>query len=52
MAQGRENAKEYLREHPDCAAEVEADIRAILAPEEVEEADDELEEEGGEADES
>ena len=33
LAQGRENAKEFLREHPDLAAEVEADVRGVLAPE-------------------
>jgi len=46
LAQGRENAKEFLREHPDLAAEVETDVRDILAPDEEdgedgEEAEDE-----------
>jgi recombination protein RecA len=28
IGQGKENAKEYLREHPEVAAEIEAKIRA------------------------
>jgi len=28
IGQGKENAKEYLREHPEMAAEIEAKIRA------------------------
>jgi len=31
MAQGRENAKQYLREHPDIADQVEAAVREHLA---------------------
>jgi recombination protein RecA len=31
LAQGRENAKQFLREHPDVAAEVEATIRDHLS---------------------
>jgi len=31
LAQGRENAKQFLREHPDVAAEVEATVRDHLA---------------------
>ncbi|MGD2104488.1 MAG: recombinase RecA [Anaerolineae bacterium] len=30
LAQGRESVKDFLREHPDVAAEVEADIRDVL----------------------
>ncbi|NIP14100.1 MAG: recombinase RecA [Pseudomonas stutzeri] len=33
LAQGRENAKQFLREHPDVADEVEAAVRDHLAPE-------------------
>ena len=36
LAQGRENAKQFLREHPDVADQVEAVIRETLAPEEIE----------------
>jgi len=31
LAQGRENAKQFLREHPDVAADVEATVRERLA---------------------
>jgi recombination protein RecA len=34
MAQGRENAKQFLREHPDVADEVEAAVRSHLMGEE------------------
>ncbi len=34
LAQGRENAKQYLREHPDVADQIEAVVRASMAPEE------------------
>ena len=30
IAQGRDNAREYLREHPDMCAEIEAAVRANL----------------------
>jgi len=33
LAQGRENAKQFLREHPDIADQVEAAVREMLAPE-------------------
>jgi len=33
LAQGRENAKRFLREHPDVAAQVEAAVRERVAPE-------------------
>ena len=32
IGQGRENAKVFLREHPDIAAEVESKIRAVAMP--------------------
>ena len=32
LAQGRENAKEFLRENPDLAEEIEAAIRQALLP--------------------
>jgi len=51
LAQGRENAKEFLREHPDLAAEIEVDVRDILAPE-GEEDEQPVEDEESEADES
>jgi recombination protein RecA len=35
LAQGRENAKQFLREHPDVAAQIEAAVREALAPEAV-----------------
>jgi recombination protein RecA len=35
LAQGRENAKQFLREHPDVAAQIEAIVRETMAPEEV-----------------
>jgi recombination protein RecA len=31
LAQGRENAKDYLRENPEMAAEIEEDVRNILS---------------------
>jgi recombination protein RecA len=31
LAQGRENAKDYLREHPELAAEIEEDVRKLLS---------------------
>jgi len=34
LAQGRENAKQFLREHPDVAAQIEAIVRETMAPEE------------------
>jgi recombination protein RecA len=39
LAQGRENAKQFLREHPDVAAEIEAIVREAMAPEKVVELD-------------
>ena len=30
IGQGRENAKQFLREHPDVAAELEARLRELL----------------------
>jgi recombination protein RecA len=33
LAQGRESTKEFLREHPDIAAAVEAEVRGVLTPE-------------------
>jgi len=51
LAQGRENAKQFLREHPDVADQVEAIVREMLAPEETVEPVAALEiEESGEAD--
>ncbi len=35
LAQGRENAKHYLREHPQVAAEIEAVVREKMASEEL-----------------
>jgi len=32
IGQGKENVREYLREHPDVAAEIEGRIRALLLP--------------------
>jgi recombination protein RecA len=34
LAQGRENAKQFLREHPDVAVQIEAIVRGTMAPEE------------------
>jgi len=34
LAQGRENAKQFLREHPDVAAQIETIVRETMAPEE------------------
>jgi len=39
LAQGRENAKQFLREHPEVAAEIEAIVREAMAPEKVVELD-------------
>ena len=39
LAQGRENAKQFLREHPAAAAEIEAIVREAMAPEKVVEPD-------------
>lgn len=39
LAQGRENAKDFLREYPDRAAEVEAEVRAVLASRSKDDAD-------------
>jgi len=36
LAQGRENAKQFLREHPDVADEIETIIRETLVPQEAE----------------
>ena len=33
LGQGRENTKQYLREHPELTDELEAKIRANLSPE-------------------
>jgi recombination protein RecA len=35
LAQGRENAKQYLREHPEVAAEIETVVRKKLTSEEI-----------------
>jgi recombination protein RecA len=32
LGQGRENAKEFLRVHPEIAESIEAQIRAAMAP--------------------
>ncbi len=45
LAQGRENVKDFLREYPDLAAEIEADVREILASRS-KEANDGLAEQG------
>jgi recombination protein RecA len=37
LAQGRENAKQFLREHPDITDQIEASVRQRMAPEEQEE---------------
>ncbi|RLC83971.1 MAG: recombinase RecA [Chloroflexi bacterium] len=39
LAQGRENAKQFLREYPDVADQVEAAVREMLAPPKVEEVE-------------
>ncbi|MBU0704856.1 MAG: recombinase RecA, partial [Chloroflexi bacterium] len=39
LAQGRESAKQFLREHPDVAAQVEATVREMLDPKKVEEVE-------------
>ncbi len=33
IGQGKENAREYLKDHPEVAAEIEARLRALLLPE-------------------
>jgi recombination protein RecA len=33
LGQGRENAKEFLKEHPDVAQEIEDKIRGLASPE-------------------
>jgi recombination protein RecA len=38
IGQGKENVREYLKTHPDTAAEIEAKIRAALLPDPEEEA--------------
>jgi len=38
LAQGRENAKQFLSEHLDIAEQIEADVRKTLAPDEAEPA--------------
>lgn len=43
LAQGRENAKQFLREHPDVADQVEATVREMLDPKKVEEVEVEVE---------
>jgi len=51
LAQGRENAKRFLREHPDDAEQIEAVVRERMAPEEaVEPVAAPVTEEAGEAD--
>jgi recombination protein RecA len=45
LAQGRENVKEFLRENRDLASDIEAEVRALLNPEEDEEPDEEEEKE-------
>ena len=37
LGQGRENAKDFMRENPDMAGEIEAEVRASIAPEPEEE---------------
>ena len=50
LAQGRENAKRFLREHPDVAEQIEAVVRERMAPEEaVEPVAAPVTEEAGEA---
>jgi recombination protein RecA len=49
LAQGRENAKQFLREHPEVAAEIEAIVREAMAPEKVVELDAASDEEAGAA---
>jgi recombination protein RecA len=44
LAQGRENAKEFLAEHPDVAAEIEAAIRGTMVSTEGDPADSEASE--------
>ncbi|HEY1388052.1 MAG TPA: DNA recombination/repair protein RecA, partial [Ktedonobacterales bacterium] len=46
LGQGRENAKEYLRQNTDVADAIEAQIRAAVAPAvAAEDADDSVEDE-------
>jgi recombination protein RecA len=49
LAQGRESTKEFLREHPDLAAEIEAEVRGALAPEGAAEAQGAVEDEESDA---
>lgn len=48
LGQGRENAKDYLENHPEISKEIESKIRATLEPENVEEKEEtkETEEKG------
>ncbi len=50
LAQGRENAKDFLREHPDAADEIEAIVREMMTPEEITEPVEIQTEETGETD--
>jgi recombination protein RecA len=50
LAQGRENAKQFLREHPDVANEIEAVIRGKMVPGEIIEPVELPTEETGETD--
>ncbi len=50
LAQGRENAKDFLREHPDAADEIEAIVREMMTPEEITESVEIQTEETGETD--
>ncbi|WP_405227784.1 recombinase RecA [Lentisalinibacter sediminis] len=43
IGQGKENVREYLKEHPDTAAEIEGRIRELLLPAKKAPADDEPE---------
>ena len=45
LAQGRENAKEFLRQNPDVAGRIEKAVREMIAPEETEDSDADLESE-------
>ncbi|HHY26840.1 MAG TPA: DNA recombination/repair protein RecA, partial [Desulfitobacterium dehalogenans] len=44
LGQGRENVKEFLKQHPDIAAEIEQSIRASITNISAPAADDALEE--------
>jgi recombination protein RecA len=51
LAQGRENAKQFLREHPNVADQIEAAVRERMTPQEAAEpVDASQDEEAGEAD--